>query len=449
MPMIALEMPNRSLISKLLFGVATGIAGAALMARLSQRRRLLVRKKRVCVTGASGFFASELVRQLLERGYHVRGTVRKFTGDRIKHLQSLPGALQRLKLFEADLSRPDSFNLAISDCCCVFHTASPFFLAAPSVAKGNLEYNSNNMLPPAIEGTIGILSACAQSRTYVFIMNFNLIFFHTKFRKPDSHIFTENDWSSDAELLAHEDWYALSKLRAERAAWDFIKTKSPPFKLKLNIVLLRKNKYVLQYMNPTLILGPALQPKLNQSLQQILQLINGKSCMFNFFSNSSFKAFIDVRDVALAHIKAHELETVDNERVLLIGDVVPWSKIYSTLALVEPAGIQPQKKDFSQNLNQNSNQGKSNVPEKLKYSCKKAEEKLEMNFRKVEEMLICCHCSFHFKFIFIFFFIKNSVPNKNKHQYFFTIHIGTVESLKEHHHYEGLSNSVVFVPSDK
>ena len=40
----------------------TGIAGAALMARLSQRRRLLVRKKRVCVTGASGFFASELVR---------------------------------------------------------------------------------------------------------------------------------------------------------------------------------------------------------------------------------------------------------------------------------------------------------------------------------------------------------------------------------------------------
>lgn len=153
-------------------------------------------------------------------------------------------------------------------------------------------------------------------------------------------------------------------------------------------------------MNPTLILGPALQPKLNQSLQQILQLINGKS--LNPPSPLLEKAFIDVRDVALAHIKAHELETVDNERVLLIGDVVPWSKIYSTLALVEPAGIQPQKKDFSQNLNQNSNQGKSNVPEKLKYSCKKAEEKLGMNFRKVEEMLICCHCSFQIYFYFFF-----------------------------------------------
>ena len=30
----------------------------------------------VCVTGASGFVASWLVKKLLERGYYVRGTVR-------------------------------------------------------------------------------------------------------------------------------------------------------------------------------------------------------------------------------------------------------------------------------------------------------------------------------------------------------------------------------------
>ena len=33
---------------------------------------------RVCVTGATGFFASELVAQLLGHGYHVRATVRSF-----------------------------------------------------------------------------------------------------------------------------------------------------------------------------------------------------------------------------------------------------------------------------------------------------------------------------------------------------------------------------------
>jgi cinnamoyl-CoA reductase len=33
--------------------------------------------KTICVTGASGFIASWLVKLLLERGYTVRGTIRK------------------------------------------------------------------------------------------------------------------------------------------------------------------------------------------------------------------------------------------------------------------------------------------------------------------------------------------------------------------------------------
>lgn len=33
-------------------------------------------KGKVCVTGASGFVASWLIKQLLESGYHVVGTVR-------------------------------------------------------------------------------------------------------------------------------------------------------------------------------------------------------------------------------------------------------------------------------------------------------------------------------------------------------------------------------------
>ena len=36
----------------------------------------LVSQKPICVTGASGFIASHIVRELLSRGYQVRGTVR-------------------------------------------------------------------------------------------------------------------------------------------------------------------------------------------------------------------------------------------------------------------------------------------------------------------------------------------------------------------------------------
>jgi len=60
--------------------------------------------KPVCVTGASGFIAAHIVRELLERGYRVRGTVRSLRHpDKYTFLTQLPGAAERLTLVEADL----------------------------------------------------------------------------------------------------------------------------------------------------------------------------------------------------------------------------------------------------------------------------------------------------------------------------------------------------------
>ncbi len=57
------------------------------------------------VTGATGFVASELVKQLLEKGYTVRGTVRSLHNEsKVQHLQRLGKALPgKLTLHEADL----------------------------------------------------------------------------------------------------------------------------------------------------------------------------------------------------------------------------------------------------------------------------------------------------------------------------------------------------------
>ncbi|GMI66985.1 hypothetical protein HRI_000367800 [Hibiscus trionum] len=67
------------------------------------RRRLEMNaaEKVVCMTGASGFIASWLVKLLLQRGYTVRATV----GDpnepkKTEHLVSLDGAKERLHLFK-------------------------------------------------------------------------------------------------------------------------------------------------------------------------------------------------------------------------------------------------------------------------------------------------------------------------------------------------------------
>eukprot|EP00252_Welwitschia_mirabilis_P026041 TRINITY_DN8346_c0_g1_i7.p1 TRINITY_DN8346_c0_g1~~TRINITY_DN8346_c0_g1_i7.p1 ORF type:complete len:273 (-),score=58.05 TRINITY_DN8346_c0_g1_i7:380-1198(-) len=84
--------------------------------------------KVVCVTGASGFIASWLVKLLLHRGYDVRGTVRNLDcPSKTDHLFALEGANERLQLLAANLLEEGSFDEAVSGCECVFHTASPVF----------------------------------------------------------------------------------------------------------------------------------------------------------------------------------------------------------------------------------------------------------------------------------------------------------------------------------
>jgi len=111
---------------------------------------------KVCVTGASGFLASWLIKRLLSSGYHVTGTVRDlgfsltfssiFQKNVHKHLcilfvygggihagkqkkyeylWSLEGATERLQLVQADLMEEGSFDNAIMGCKGVFHVASP------------------------------------------------------------------------------------------------------------------------------------------------------------------------------------------------------------------------------------------------------------------------------------------------------------------------------------
>lgn len=64
------------------------------------------------VSGASGFIGTELVKQLLEKGYNVKGTVRDTSNhDKTQHLTKLAEALPgKLTLHAADLTKEGSFD---------------------------------------------------------------------------------------------------------------------------------------------------------------------------------------------------------------------------------------------------------------------------------------------------------------------------------------------------
>ncbi|KAI3796455.1 hypothetical protein L1987_39126 [Smallanthus sonchifolius] len=111
--------------------------------------------KVVCVTGASGYIASWLVKLLLDRGYTVHATIRSLDDpNKTQHLLALDGAKERLFLFEANLTVEGSFDSAVNGCVCVFHTASPVLLSVddPQV----------QLLEPAVKGTLNVLKSAAK-----------------------------------------------------------------------------------------------------------------------------------------------------------------------------------------------------------------------------------------------------------------------------------------------
>ncbi|PRQ57629.1 putative vestitone reductase [Rosa chinensis] len=112
-------------------------------------------KGKVCVTGGSGFIGSWLILRLLEHGYYVNTTIR--LDPDVSFLTALPGAEERLQIFNADLSNPESFNAAIQGCVGVFHVATP------------VDFEDKELEPVvtkrSIDGALGILKACLYAKT--------------------------------------------------------------------------------------------------------------------------------------------------------------------------------------------------------------------------------------------------------------------------------------------
>ncbi|KAM1363663.1 hypothetical protein ACFX15_028015 [Malus domestica] len=172
----------------------------------------------VCVTGASGYIASWLVKLLLQRGYTVKATVRDPSDPKkTEHLLSLDGAKERLHLFKADLLEEGSFDTAVDGCQGVFHTASPVQFSATDPQAEIVE--------PAVKGTLNVLKSCAKFTTVKRVVLTSSMASVIMSGKPlTSDVVFDETWYSDPLFCEkNKQWYVLSKTLAEEAAWKYAK----------------------------------------------------------------------------------------------------------------------------------------------------------------------------------------------------------------------------------
>ncbi|CAG5128697.1 unnamed protein product, partial [Candidula unifasciata] len=230
----------------------------------------------VLVTGASGFVATHVIKQLQEAGYRVRGTVRNLKDEqKKKHLYKLcPSARHQLELAEADLLNPQSWIEAAQGCTYIHHVASPLPVENPK--------HEEEVIRPAVEGALNVLRAAAAVGTVKrVVMTSSVVAVAGGNKTP----YTETDWVDPSQpgILA----YSKSKILAERAAWDYVQHLPENQKLEFVVV------------NPGFIVGPTLHGSPGSSIWIIAQLLERKMPMCPKLSFPT----VDVRDVALAHVR--------------------------------------------------------------------------------------------------------------------------------------------------
>lgn len=245
------------------------------------------------VTGGSGFVAIHCILQLLQQGYNVRTTLRNVNKqNEVLNMLKYGGVtdFSRLSFIETDLTKNDNWHKAATGCTYVLHVASPIYLRLPK--------NEDEMIRPAVDGTLRVLKAARDAgvKRVVMTSNFGAIGYS---HIDKTKLITEDEWTDPNEKGLSA--YNKSKTLAEKAAWNFINTEGGG--LELSVV------------NPVGIFGPALGPVLSSGFGLLKQVLDGS---MKAIPNITL-TIVDVRDVADLHLRAMTSDAAKSERFLAIS----------------------------------------------------------------------------------------------------------------------------------
>ena len=245
--------------------------------------------EKVLVTGATGYIGLHCIHQLLNQGYSVNGSVR--SPDRkdeiINALKDHNTSTEHLNIFTMNLTEDAGWDEGMAGCDYLLHVASPI-----SLERTDEEY----FIKPAIDGVNRALSFAKKYGVKKVVLTSSVAAIFDTMEKKN--IYDESDWSDPDN--PHISAYSKSKTLAERAAWEFLENENHPFELAV--------------INPALVVGASISGDIGESNKAVAMVAGGKMPV----AVPLMFGYVDVRDVAAAHILAMQTPSSNGERFALV-----------------------------------------------------------------------------------------------------------------------------------
>lgn len=246
----------------------------------------------VLVTGATGFIASHLILELVDRGYTVRGTAR--SAEKAQALNAIlsqyAGKPVEIELVSLDLNHDDGWVDAMQGVDFVQHVASPFPSTQPE--------HPDDLIIPAREGALRALRAAKAAGVKRVVLTSSVAAIDNGWGKSGPDVFDETSWTT-MDGPEPVPAYSQSKTIAERAAWDYVRGEGAGLELAV--------------INPAAVLGPVMSKDVSTSLSFVSAALSGAVPAFPPLAYG----VVDVRDIARAHVEAMLRPEAAGERFLM------------------------------------------------------------------------------------------------------------------------------------
>lgn len=255
-----------------------------------ERTKATKNKTTVLVVGGNGYIASHVVANLLSDGYTVRITVAEAleSAEQLELYSLVPDAGHRLSITEADITNASAFRDVIRGCKYVVHCG-----VSPSHSL-----REKNVVQVHVDSVQALFDAIRLSGKptlkRVILTGSAAAVFHIQDPVPPRGRFDESSWNLRA--TAQSDPVPFAKISFEREAWRLQKM----FGVELVVIL------------PSIVIGPSLLHETSEAMRTIHDLASGSPYAPNLFWN-----FVDVRDVAKAHVRAMENADLVDQRIIV------------------------------------------------------------------------------------------------------------------------------------